>query len=205
MRASPKSCLMSGCKNKVTTRGFCSTHYQRGKRNGTIKKLAPPIYNIPEWVTEADLSYAAGFIDADGSILIGKTSKKYPHRFRAVVNAVGVDIKVLEFLHSIFGGKVRLHRKTGVGERNYTLNLYCWQVTDARAISTARYLFPFLKIKSRQAHNLIKFKDEAIWYQGGGNLGTPSEEIKRRIELVNETKSLNNRNYLRGEICETQI
>jgi hypothetical protein len=65
-------------------------------------------------MTESDLQYAAGFIDADGCILIERSREKrtaYGIRHVPRVNAAGIDKRPLLFLRGLFGGHTMEQRR----------------------------------------------------------------------------------------------
>ncbi len=149
-------------------------------------------------MTEADLSYAAGFIDADGSILIERSrDKRVVHRIRHVprVCAVGIDRDPLEFLKLLFGGSICAQRHTNQGFIASKKVVFQWSVSSYAAVLTARALMPFLRIKSLPAYLLSCFDYEAQWSKGGKpeDARMPLSEFQRRERLVAEMRQANDR------------
>lgn len=147
-----------------------------------------------------DLNYAAGFIDADGCILIGRFKEpRMKHKIRHVptVCAAGISKPPLRFLQNLFGGKLIPQRRVNPTRIKSNFPVWQWAVSGHAAVVTARHLMPFLRIKSVQAYLLSCFEYEAHWSKGGRpeDVAMPDSEFQRREQLHAEIRSFNNHAY----------
>lgn len=137
----------------------------------------------------ADLVYAAGFMDADGTFIF-QTRKDRPGvvHVRPVLAAYNVCRAPLELLVSLFGGSVQ-----PVQRRKPTLSVQLqWRVQGKRATDGAAAMLPYLRVKQRQAAIFVRFMAEAEVEWSNGWRGTlPDSENARRHGLWRELRSLN--------------
>lgn len=92
-------------------------------------------------VTETDLAYAAGFLDGEGCFgAYGKYSKP-------CVAAENTDQSVIEWLHSLFGGSVRMTKPKKANHRP----TFRWAVVSRDAAKVCAILAGHLKEKAPQA------------------------------------------------------
>jgi len=155
---------------------------------------------------QIELAYAAGFIDADGSIMITKSkAKRYTRGFKmsSRISACGVDLAPLERLHATFGGSIHKKPETKGSKITARLQTYYWTVTNLKSVEAAKELIPYLTIKRRQAELLIDFYEGGSWKKGGsrpgfqgGGRSIPDGEWERREALREVVQGLNARNYL---------
>ena len=90
---------------------------------------------------ENELSWAAGFVDGDGSILVGEDR---PGVFGLKLNATNRHYPSLDRLAQLFGGQVRFLTQRG-------FHIGWWQLTGHKAQAAIRKLSPYLFTKQRQA------------------------------------------------------
>jgi hypothetical protein len=189
------SCIEPGCSRKHRAHGLCLMHY---KRKWRAAKKPPQILQLPEWATALDVAYAAGFIDADGSIFVRGDKSQTTlsgRRFIARIGAVCVDREPIDFLKKMFGGgsNTRPPRSTNVKAR---LPIHQWWVDSYRASWVASLIAPYLKIKKPQAEAVIAFK-AGPWKQNPHLCNVmPAEELARRQALHDLCRSRNQRHYL---------
>lgn len=130
--------------------------------------------------------YAAGLIDADGCITIGRHfSKKYhyaEYRLEVIVNQT--DGRAIDFLYGTFGGN--LYRRNTTGNRRPFL--YRWELVGEKGCKFLKQILMFLKIKREQAEIAIQF--QSIRYKGGGNRFTNQHDRDRCEELYQRLKNL---------------
>ena len=119
-----------------------------------------------------DLSYAAGFLDADGSFILER--RKDLRQFFSIshtprICASGIEIKPLYFLKEIFGGHISKQRHLESDKRGLKSNylVYQWSITGRKAVIVARLVMPYLKIKGVQSYLLSCFEYESLWSKGG--------------------------------------
>ena len=104
-------------------------------------------------IKETDLSYIAGFIDADGAIMLQKHHRinlGWNPTYTPVIQAYGSKKEPIEYIQSIFGGNIRR------GKRNGKQYEYNWQIAGSKIKWILKSLLPYLKIKKKQAKILIK-------------------------------------------------
>lgn len=193
------TCSVGGCERKIVAIGLCKLHYYRKRRSGSVNLLQPTLLCK---ATAIDLAYCAGFIDADGSILIERSKRREGIRHTPRICAVGIERPPLEFLHSIFGGNICAQRRLNASNRRF--EVWQWQVTNQRAIVCARALMPHLRIKSVQAYLLSCFDYEATWTKGGAVPRMPKTEFDRREALVEEMRDWNGKAHLVRQECATR-
>ena len=107
-----------------------------------------------------ELAYLAGIIDADGSITIAickwrATIGRSPI-FSEMVAIGQCDTQALEMLQKRFGGNLRLQKKRG---SDNCRPFYLWVVTNRTAVTVAKALLPYLRIKKRHALLLLKLRE----------------------------------------------
>jgi hypothetical protein len=147
------------------------------------------------------LCYAAGFIDADGSIIIER--RKDPRSTHKINHAPKIQAycsrkEPLEYLLHIFGGIIITDIREGKYYRakfNSRATMYVWSVRGERATKVANYLIPYLKVKKAQAILISNFRLYAVWKNLGLNASLSDEEFQRREEMYQECKRLNRLNY----------
>lgn len=192
-------CVVPGCDGQTglsgTARGLCSSHYHKWHRYGDALHEKPQIKH-----KKVDLAYAAGFIDADGCILLESSRDKRnitPGRFVPKVNATNVARQPIEMLHEMFGGTFYLHKRSPEGRARNNFkqqwHQFVWAVSGDRAVEVARVIEPYLRRKSEQARLLCEMKDESSWSKGGNAAGKlrPEDEIERRWTYVHAIRRLN--------------
>jgi hypothetical protein len=190
-------CIIAGCRGKAgaagTARGMCSKHYRYWQRHGTP---VPVELSLP---TSEELAYTAGFIDADGSILIERrveARQQHGIIFTPRIVASGIYPAPLELFQRLFGGHCYEQKSltpgtvaaNGIVHRR---QMFQWGVQGKRAVRVARLLLPFLRIKQFQAVKLIEFQDGALWSNGGTDVVMPITEFNRRAALREEVRTAN--------------
>jgi hypothetical protein len=196
-----KRCSVDGCEGVHLASGFCKLHYYRQYRRGYTDGVVNELERQFSSLSIVQLAYAAGFIDADGSIMLSIENKKY---IKPRIAALGIDREPLEFLSAMFGGKPYIVKRKQPASYHQA---WAWSIQGARAIAAARVLMPYLVIKSVQAYLLSCFELEAKWSKGGNsrNIATPDSETLRRTALLQEMRYWNDRTYLREKKCLTDF
>jgi len=101
---------------------------------------------------KTDLAYAAGIIDADGCIHIGKLHdnrrKGRPH-YSLYVKLAQTDNEAVNWISETFGGSVRSYFYKG---KNYhgTKPMNIWNLYGQKAIDFLNIIKPYMKIKTKQ-------------------------------------------------------
>lgn len=147
-------------------------------------------------------AYAAGIIDGEGSISISKRGNSY-----GVSVDVGMkDGRVIDFLYGTFGGNIRVrhHEETHFGN-SYSykdFDMISWYLKCQKAKEFLRRIYPFLRVKKRQAELAIRLQQRIEvgikrcqirnpGFRTGFRCNLSDHEIMIRDKIVEEIKSLN--------------
>ena len=134
--------------------------YGKNERKKQIDELEP--------LTEVEAAYIAGFVDADGSIMIQRFG---PERFRLIVNMSNRDLDVLHWIYLKLGGLAYFD------ERKHDLKNKKWSRAYALVLSrhTAEWLLrqiePYMIVKRLQASWALYFCDLKKLTECGGKKG----------------------------------
>jgi hypothetical protein len=141
-----------------------------------------------------DDSYAAGLIDADGSIVISRTKPKRYWRnggvsvwYRLHVQVSNTHLPVLEMLVEEYGGSIS-HKPMTEGSFFTRREHYNWSVSSNKAFECLKRIQPHLVIKKEQAELGMEF-----WEQRTDNSGrrpVPSKELALREGFYQAMKTL---------------
>jgi hypothetical protein len=121
------------------------------KRQRDIAKLTALQQTNP-----TDCAYAAGIIDGEGTIGIHRRRER--STYRSLMKVGMCDPEAVQFLHALFGGyhiPARITHKSCPQHRPQEE----WGAAAKEAANICRVILPFLKIKRRQALNLIELQD----------------------------------------------
>lgn len=108
-----------------------------------------------------DLAYIAGFIDGEGSIHFNRKNDREKPYVRPVLNISQSDKSILEWIS----------KKLNVGNVNtiyQTLNIpfrkkaYHIQYGDRQAYEVIKLVYPYLRVKRKQADLIIKFYNQYL-------------------------------------------
>lgn len=152
--------------------------------------------NLPEsgkqshMCSEADLAYMAGIIDGEGSIVARNFwAPKSTHpsvvcRLRVFnTNRDLINWIAERWTGRIYHGKIVPHQKI----------CWVWETKALRARNLALQIFPYLKIKRRQAEILIELIPLILRAGTYFQAGVPEEDVEKRNKLVAEIRELNQR------------
>lgn len=129
------------------------------KRNYSASPITPePI--MPN-LNEPEKAYIAGFLDGDGCIcMFAKVPKNKQHRrslhYSFTVTIGNTDSEIIQYLFSKFGGSMYKRKKT---RKNWRVFQY-WRICDRHASAFLKMIYPYLRIKRKQAEIIIKFRNE---------------------------------------------
>ena len=137
-------------------------------------------------------AYLAGIIDGDGYISILKTkrgTKKSFHSSRdyiyvPVVKVAMVDKEFIQWLHTSFGGNFETRPAF-----NNNRESYCWTLRKALVEDFLHDIYPYLRIKKRQAELVFKFKNLNL----GAGKTIDDANWAKRDDLYEQIRSLNKR------------
>lgn len=101
---------------------------------------------------EIEYAYAAGLIDGEGTITLGRMGADSPYR-RPVVSIPSTTPELLTYMHTTFKGCVSNKRPTKTAETPSKT----WQLTNNAALEFLRLVSPYLKEpeKYRRAQLLL--------------------------------------------------
>jgi len=112
-------------------------------------------------MSETDLAWAAGFIEGEGSIFIGRRwrrDRKY-WETRVVISVCNTDRTLLEVLKKLFGGSISTrnmkerHKSGNLGRKQ----IYQWDLHYRLALACARKIHPFMHgPKKKVVEDIIK-------------------------------------------------
>jgi hypothetical protein len=105
---------------------------------------------------KTDISYIAGFIDADGSITIVKENPNSYNRrtnpsYTPSMAAYSTKEEVIIFIQNILGGTYAFRK----GRKNKQ-DGYEWRIGGQQIKENIMMLYPYLKVKKRQAEIILK-------------------------------------------------
>ncbi len=132
-------------------------------------------------MAETDLAWAAGFIDADGSINISvkhTTSRygvKYQNYFLNLYAAQVVE-EPLTKLKNLFGGSINI--RPAVGKKRAA---FIWNVASVSAVIALEKMQPYFVRKNKQVQIALEFASTITRKSGRGR--TPSTVVQKRKEL----------------------
>ena len=152
--------------------------------------------------TKTDRAYAAGVLDADGSICISKakpatllkavesdkTRRFMNPRYVVYVNVVNTSEVLMHWLCERFGGRFAPRKMQHPDRQRQTFD---WRLQNNGCEPFLRLVAPYLQIKKERAYTALRFWDEAISYPKGRGARLPQSEVDRREALYCEMKGLN--------------
>lgn len=108
--------------------------------------------------THDDLVYAAAIIDGEGSICLSRTQnfnrkkiKYYTYMVRVVVG--NTNSILTDWLHSLFGGKLKFYKRYGKNK-----DFYLWQLTTKDEIQIfLTKVRPYIKLKIKQVDSMFEY------------------------------------------------
>lgn len=136
-------------------------------------------------MNELDLAYAAGLIDGEGTIYVGKSSGRHQLHVGVHMTTFGIP----SWFKVMFGGSLSKHK----GYKEHASDTYRWGVSDRKALAFLQVVLPYLKLKVPQANLGIQFQSAKKW--GGEPRWRPvtPEEYQRREQIRFQMKALNKR------------
>lgn len=160
------------------------------------KSLGDALSLLPQ-ITEGDLRWAAGFLEADGCISIGKSGGRNMHecpleRFHILLVVVQKDPRPTKFFQSLFGGQIKKVKRSE--SRLYNQ----WIVCANRAYAALHVMRPYLKFKSSQADLAMEMQKNVNEYRlvFNRNSRLPKEVTIARREMYFSCQKLNSKSYI---------
>jgi len=146
-------------------------------------------------LTELEWGYTAGFIDADGSIIL--TLRSSGHAFYPIISAGNTRVAPLLFLQQKFGGSF-----SNLGRQNPKWKVrYQWVICSPKMIETVlTKIIPLLKAKRKQAELLLKWLHTRESRLGKRKHGKDGRYVmggipirERELAIMRQIKELNRR------------
>lgn len=108
---------------------------------------------MPKKIKPELLAYCAGVIDSDGSIGIKYSNVKQNEsaKCQEVITLKQVKTEAVKLFSKLFGGSIFHLKKEGNHQDQVG-----WIKTCGPAVQVVKLLLPYLKIKRKQAQNLVK-------------------------------------------------
>jgi len=139
-------------------------------------------------------AYLAGLIDGEGYIGIlkvkqGKKKDWFSNRefiFKPVLKVAMVDRELVKWLHQSFGGSFETRKAHGNARESY-----CWSLRKGQTIDFVRRIYPYLKVKRKQAEILLRFPSNKAGYP------LTDDIYEKRVDLYNQIRALNKRGSVR--------
>lgn len=142
----------------------------------------------------ADAAYLAGLIDGEGSVSVnrtrtGKSAKSCRRGFayRSSLTITMTDMAVLKWAQKTTGVGAICKKKTARAKHKPA---WAWAVWSVEAADLLRELRPYLKVKRKQADNLITFQSKM---RRPGSNGLTDHEWEFREECRVKSLQLNKR------------
>ncbi len=144
-------------------------------------------------------AYAAGVIDADGSITI---VKRYPTSTRTDMYHLKIrvgtcDKELPEWFMSNFGGTISFRKRPNPNHRD----LYTWIIEYKKSLKVLYAIEPYLIVKKKQAQLAIQF--QLIKSNRRGIKKTTDEERKRDEDMYIQMRLLKRGSHKSIITCES--
>ncbi len=149
------------------------------------------------YMLEKVLYWAAGFVDADGSLYVWtRPGYSYMRALRdryysPVVTGTNTDPGPVQLLHRLFGGQLRLNKRSAKHLKKWpnAKDYWEWKVIGTDAIAAAHWLEPMLVRKGEQARLIQSWPMMKSGPSPQGN----DAVYARQQELYEQLCSLNHR------------
>jgi hypothetical protein len=138
--------------------------------------------------TEKELAYLAGIIDGEGSFCLHNFGT---HRFGSGLAIGNTDLRLMEWIHSHFGGVVRAERRTSAKWKQ----IWRWTAKASEIEAITRAVLPYLIVKRQQAELLLAYRATvAPVVNTKSSTNDTSHEVKQeRFRIHTELRALNKR------------
>ncbi len=142
----------------------------------------------------ADLGWAAGFIDGDGTINMYKRKRKNSFDYYVKLSAVNTNRTCLEKLQLMFGGSICQMHSTEKHPK--WRNSWIWTLTHKRAEKAIKAISPYLLIKHEQSVLAIAARELIV--RKGDNRKRSDGLTADLQAILNKFRKLNSRglNYV---------
>ena len=140
-----KTCTITDCNNEHAARGWCMKHYKRWHKHGdpNINKAVSYVQEANKTPTDVDIAWAAGFLEGEGHFDLGNQSKR--------ASATQVTQEPLIRLQDLFGGSLRLHKKTNLNHND----CWYWVTCGKRAVCVMEAVYPLMSARRKTQINSV--------------------------------------------------
>lgn len=150
---------------------------QENRRISQLKRYGDKMSFFGKIKDKAILAYAAGIIDGEGCIIIGKGKPKglrltYQYSLRVTV---GMSVPIaIDWLKNNFGGSIK-YRANGKYKP-----IYHWSVLSIQAEGFIKIILPYLKVKRKEAELALEFRNHMNNYIRRNGRIIDDKEVKIR-------------------------
>lgn len=138
-------------------------------------------------MNQADIAYAAGFVDGEGCISVGiKSGRKNCLVWKITV--VNTDFGIIQWFKNTFGGSY-YQRKTY--KATYAVS-WAWAISNINGEEFLKLILPYLKVKKEVANVFLELR-ETRKYISHRNRKTPDALVEKRDSLILKIRELNKR------------
>lgn len=143
-----------------------------------------------------DLAYAAGYIDGDGCLYIGRTETKKCLVYEYNVQVCSINPNIINWFKEKFGGATRTKER-----RINQKTPYVWTIKTRDAINLVMNIQPYLIAKHRESHYWIEL---ALHIDQNGFKRVCKEGIEHRDTVIHKKRmmaieDLVERNYVTNQ------
>jgi len=151
---------------------------------------------------DIDLAYAAGIIDGEGCIYISRHKRINRENFTLAlkVNVIMCDLEVIDWFKKTFNGDLfggGVYKMPPNKKSNQCRPSYMWGISNSGAINFLKMVLPYLKLKTKQAQEAIKFEKTLFAFDRHAKNGTflpiPEGLLEQREKIKKQIMSLNRR------------
>lgn len=135
---------------------------------------------------KSDRAYLAGIIDGEGCISVVRFKKRNNFNYASRIQVSMTVKSVLDWIRDFTQVGTVVPRKSRHANRKMA---WLWVAESNRAASVAKIILPFLKIKIRQAENLLAF--QSLIRKNNNGRRFSSGEIKERERHYKISRKLN--------------
>lgn len=147
-------------------------------------------YHKIEQMTDVQIAYFAGLLDGEGCVRVGKFKNSAGAlRYRAYIVVAMTDIRPINWLVEIVGGKCYVDKKARRGNSKVC---FCWTLNAKQGAAILKRALPLLLVKQEQANNFLAFV-ETLAGRGGKGMpkGVPEKILATRKQMFLVSKNLN--------------
>ena len=176
-----KECLLKDLRRRVPLKGRKFIGIEKQLHNNTAYFR---VEGASQWLDPIMLSYCAGIIDGEGSILIskGKQAVGDGYSYEISVRLHMMDGAIPKLFYDCFGGKYSSRPALHANAKGKYV--YQWAATGATARVVLDLTCQYLKIKMRIAEVAMYFHDRLLSNQKGKRITSELLEKREAVKLL---------------------